>query len=42
MKLDDAPLSAKKLLKKGGKHFVWIAFALWTGFTFVGYFSPIR
>jgi cytochrome c oxidase accessory protein FixG len=42
MKLDDAPLSAQKLLKKGGKHFVWIAFALWTGFTFVGYFSPIR
>jgi len=42
MKLDDAPMSAKKLLKKGGKHFVWIAFALWTGFTFVGYFTPIR
>jgi cytochrome c oxidase accessory protein FixG len=42
MKLDDAPMSAKKILKKGGKHFVWIAFALWTGFTFVGYFTPIR
>ena len=42
MRLDDAPLSTKKLLKKGGKHFVWIAFALWTGFTFVGYFTPIR
>jgi len=42
MKLDDAPMSAKKVLKKGGKHFVWIAFALWTGFTFVGYFTPIR
>lgn len=42
MKLDDAGMSGKKLLKKGGKHFVWIAFALWTGFTFVGYFTPIR
>lgn len=42
MKLDDASMSSKKLLKKGGKHFVWIAFSLWTGFTFVGYFSPIR
>ena len=42
MKLDDAPMSAKKLLKKGGKHFAWITFAFWTGFTFVGYFSPIR
>jgi cytochrome c oxidase accessory protein FixG len=42
MKLDDAGMSGKKLLKKGTKHFVWITFALWTGFTFVGYFSPIR
>jgi cytochrome c oxidase accessory protein FixG len=42
MRLDDAPMSARKLLKKGGKHFVWIVFALWTGLTFVGYFSPIR
>ena len=42
MKLDDAPMSSEKIIKKGGKHFVWIAFALWTGFTFVGYFSPIR
>jgi len=42
MKLDDAGMSGRKLLKKGGKHFVWIAFALWTGFTFVGYFTPIR
>ena len=42
MKLDNAPLSLQKFAKKFGKHFVWIAFALWTGFTFVGYFTPIR
>ena len=42
MKLDNGAISAEKLLKKSGKHFAWIAFALWTGFTFVGYFSPIR
>jgi cytochrome c oxidase accessory protein FixG len=42
MKFDESSMSAKKLLKKGGKHLVWIAFALWTGFTFVGYFTPIR
>lgn len=42
MKLDSAEMSANKLAKKGAKHFVWIAFALWTGFTFVGYFTPIR
>jgi cytochrome c oxidase accessory protein FixG len=42
MKLDDASISANKLIKKGAKHFVWIVFSLWTGFTFVGYFTPIR
>ncbi len=42
MKLDNAPLSAKKLARKSAKHAVWIAIGLWTGFTFVGYFTPIR
>ncbi len=42
IKLDKGGFTTEKLLKKGGKHFVWIAFALWTGFTFVGYFTPIR
>ncbi len=42
MKLDAADMSPEKLARKGAKHFVWIAFALWTGFTFVGYFTPIR
>lgn len=42
MKLDLAPMSATKFRKKATKHFVWIAFSLWTGFTFVGYFTPIR
>ena len=42
MRLDGEPLSAEKLVKKWFKHVVWLAIALWTGFTFVGYFSPIR
>ncbi len=42
IKLDAAPWSRDKLLRKGGKHLLWIVFALWTGFTFVGYFTPIR
>ncbi|WP_028996499.1 cytochrome c oxidase accessory protein CcoG [Azohydromonas australica] len=42
MKLDKAPWSANKLLRKGGKHAAWVAIALVTGFTFVGYFTPIR
>lgn len=42
MKLDAAPLSIKKIWIKFSKHFVWLVFAFWTGFTFVGYFTPIR
>ena len=42
MKLDASPLSWNKLRRKAGKHLVWIAIGLWTGFTFVGYFTPIR
>lgn len=42
MKLDAAKMSSEKLIRKFFKHFVWIAFAAWTGFTFVGYFTPIR
>jgi len=42
MKLDAAPLSARKFALRAAKHGVWIAIALWTGFTFVGYFTPIR
>ncbi len=41
MKLDAAPWSAEKLARKGAKHFLWALFALWTGFTFVGFFTPI-
>ena len=42
MKLDAADMSLEKLFKKWYKHFVWIAISIWTGFTFVGYFAPIR
>lgn len=41
MKLDAAPWTAHKILIKTVKHTVWIVFSLWTGFTFVGYFTPI-
>ena len=42
MKLDAAPWSGHKLLLKTLKQFLWIGFALWTGFTFVGFFTPIK
>ncbi len=41
MKLDQAGWSTEKALRKGGKHTAWALFALFTGLTFVGYFSPI-
>ncbi len=42
MKLDRAPWSAHKLARKSAKHLAWAAVALWTGITFVGYFTPMR
>jgi cytochrome c oxidase accessory protein FixG len=42
MKLDAGPWTVEKLRRKGGKQAAWIAVALWTGFTFVGYFTPIK
>ena len=42
MRRDGQPMSLDKLWRKGGKHLLWLAVALWTGFTFVGYFTPIK
>ena len=30
------------MLRKGSKQVLWVALAVYTGFTFVGYFTPIR
>ena len=42
MRLDQEPMSARKLGLKLTKHGLWVALSLWTGFTFVGYFTPIH
>lgn len=42
MKLDEGPWTFEKIWRKGGKQLSWILFSLWTGFTLVGYFTPIR
>jgi cytochrome c oxidase accessory protein FixG len=42
MKLDRAPWSPAKIARKASKQAMWIPFAFFTGYTFVGYFSPIR
>lgn len=42
MRLDRQGPSLNKFVRKTSKHLIWGALALWTGFTFVGYFTPIR
>lgn len=41
MKLDQSPMSLRKFRIKTTKHTLWIVFAAFTGFTFVGYFTPV-
>ena len=41
MKLDASPWTADKIWRKTATHAVWLTISLWTGFTFVGYFTPI-
>jgi cytochrome c oxidase accessory protein FixG len=42
MRLDREKAGFRKLFLKTAKHGAWITIALWTGVTFVGYFTPIR
>jgi cytochrome c oxidase accessory protein FixG len=42
IKLDRAPWTTRKVIRKSSKQILWIAFAAYTGMTFVGYFSAIR
>ncbi|NIA55151.1 cytochrome c oxidase accessory protein CcoG [Massilia sp. TW-1] len=42
IRLDRQPWTAQKVARRTAKHLAWGAVALWTGFTFVGYFTPIR
>ncbi|KAB2900111.1 MAG: cytochrome c oxidase accessory protein CcoG, partial [Burkholderiaceae bacterium] len=42
MRLDNSAWTFEKVWKKTLKQSIWIAVSLWTGFTFVGYFVPIR
>lgn len=42
MRLDSMKFGFKKFYKKFLKHAAWISFSMFTGFTFLGYFSPIH
>ena len=41
IRLDAAPMSLEKFVHKALKHISWFIISLWTGYTFVGYFTPI-
>ncbi len=42
MRLDESRWTWNKIWRKGAKHAAWLSIALFTGFSFVGYFTPIR
>lgn len=42
MKLAKSPWTPEKIRKRVLKQVMWVSFSLWTGFTFVGYFTPIK
>ncbi|MEY4766361.1 MAG: cytochrome c oxidase accessory protein CcoG [Pseudomonadota bacterium] len=42
VRLDQAGWSFHKLWRRGGKQAAWVLISLWTGLTFVGWFSPMR
>ena len=42
MRLDRGKTGWQKLGLKTAKHAIWLALSVWTGVTFVGYFTPIR
>lgn len=42
MRRDAGPWSMEKVARKAAKQVVWVAISLWTGFTFVAYFTPLQ
>lgn len=42
MRRDAGPWTADKIGRKTLTHFLWLTLSLWTGITFVGYFTPIH
>jgi len=42
MRRDAAGWTWGKVARKSGKHAAWLLLAFWTGFSFVGYFTPIH
>ncbi len=42
MRLDKAPMDVRKFRIKASKHILWVIFSVFTGFSFVAYFTPAR
>lgn len=42
LRLDKAPWSLNKLMRRGSKHILWLGVGFITAITFVGYFTPAR
>jgi cytochrome c oxidase accessory protein FixG len=42
VKLDAAPWSVNKFMRRSGKHLLWVCASLASGIAFMGYFMPIR
>jgi cytochrome c oxidase accessory protein FixG len=42
LKLDQAPLSLSKIVKRASKHIIWLVIAFMTAFAFVSYFFPVH
>lgn len=42
LRLDAAPWGREKAARRGGKHLAWAALSLATGFSLVGWFTPVR
>ncbi|MCX5592670.1 cytochrome c oxidase accessory protein CcoG [Alcaligenes endophyticus] len=42
IRLDEQPWTIRKIRIKALKHLAWVVIAFWTGYTFIGYFAPIR
>ena len=41
IKLDSGPWTREKVVRKSVKQVLWVVLSLWTGFTFVGFFTPV-
>lgn len=42
IKLDEGPMTVRKLRLKALKHLIWLMISLWTGATLVSYFTPVN